>query len=228
MTGRNISRPGETISLKLSTEERQLLLDLTFVESGIPDRIRRTPGDEVDVQLSPDQLDSLAGSVAAAANHTSDETRRAKLARIYHKIDLELNAQPDEKSATEPEAVRLAEFAASMLVLADCYAEAGIVGPNSISRIQNVELRLTKPETALILGLPTLKSSLKAKLDVAPSGARTFQLTLNDLAVICFAVSEALLEGDGQNTERLTSVAGKASLVLVGVLNENAAPAGIR
>jgi len=227
MTRRNFAKPGEPIGLKLSTEERQLLLDLTFVEQGIVDRIRRTPGDEVDVQLSLDQLDSLAGSVAADANHTSDKTRMAKLARIYEKIDFLLNAHPEDKSATEP-AVRLAQFAASMLVLADCYAEASIVGPNSISRIQNVELRLTKPERAVILDLPTLKNSVRGKLDVAPSGVRTFQLTLNDLAVICFAVSEALLGGDGVDTEKLVSVAEKAALVLVDCLNENAAPVGIR
>jgi hypothetical protein len=229
MTRRNISKPGETISLKLSTEERQLLLDLTFVEDGVLDPIRRTPGDEADVQLSLEKLDSLAGSVAADANHTSDKTRKAKLARIYEKIDLVLNAHPEDKSAAEPEAVRLAQLAASILVLADDYAEADIVGSNSISRTQNVELRLAKPERAVVLRLPTLKNSVKGKLDVAPSGARTFQLTLNDLAVIGFAVAEALLqEGEGLDTERLMSVAGKATLVLVGCLNENAAPVGIR
>ena len=227
MIRRNISEPGETVSLKLSTEERQLLLDLTFVEIEIVHRIRRSPGLEVDVQLSLDQLGSLAGSVAADANHTSDRTRRAKLARIYEKIDFLLNAHPEAKSATEP-AVRLAQFAASMLVLADCYAEAGIVGPNSISRSQNVELRLTEPERAVILGLPTLRNSLRAKLDVATSGVRTFQLTLKDLTVICFAISEALLEGEGLDTERLMSVAAKAPLVLVDCLNENAPPVGIR
>jgi len=103
MTRRNISKPAETISLKLSTEERQLLLDLTFVEEEILHRIRRTPSDEVDIQLSLDQLGSLAGSVAADANHTSDKTRGAKLARIYEKIDFLLNAHLEDSSATEPE-----------------------------------------------------------------------------------------------------------------------------
>jgi len=103
MTRRNISKPAETISLKLSTEERQLLLDLTFVEEEILHRIRRTPSDEVDIQLSLDQLGSLAGSVAADANHTSDKTRGAKLARIYEKIDFLLNAHLEDRSATEPE-----------------------------------------------------------------------------------------------------------------------------
>jgi hypothetical protein len=40
MTRRNISKSEEAISLKLSTEERQLLLDLAFVEEGILHRIR--------------------------------------------------------------------------------------------------------------------------------------------------------------------------------------------
>jgi hypothetical protein len=41
--------------------------------------------------------------------------------------------------------------------------------------------------------------------------------------VLCFAVLEALLEGEGPDTARLKSVAGKAELVLVNYLNENAA-----
>jgi hypothetical protein len=180
------------------------------------------------VQLSLEQLDLLAGSIAAEAHHTSDKARKAKLARIYEKIDLLLKEHPEDKSAAEPEAVRLAQLAASMLVLADDYAEAGIVGSNSIGRTQNVELRLTKPERAVVLRLPTLKISVKGKLDVVPSGARTFQLTLNDLALLCFAVAEALLQGEELDTKRLMSVAGKATLVLVGCLNENATPIGVR
>jgi hypothetical protein len=114
-----------------------------------------------------------------------------------------------------------------MLVLGDCYAEAGIVGPDSISRTQIVELRLTNPERAVVVGLPRLKHSVREKLDVAPSGVRPFQLTLNDLAVTCFAVSEALLKGEGPDIKKLMGVAERAALVLVSCLNENADP-GIR
>jgi hypothetical protein len=181
------------------------------------------PDDQIGIELNLDQLDSLAGSVAVDANNTNDKTQIAKLARVYDKIDYLLNSHAGDKSATEPEGVRLAQFVASILVLADCYAEAGIDGPHSISRIQTVELILTKPERAAILRLTTLKDSMREKLDDAPSSDRPFQLSLNEVAVVSFAVSEALL-GESSDTLTLRNVAAKAECLLVECLNENAAP----
>ena len=86
----------------------------------------------------------------------------------------------------------------------------------SLHRARTSPGSLNRPETlpgALISG----------KLDATLSGDQTFHLTLNKLAVLCFAVLERILEGVGPDTARLKSVAGKAELVLVNCRNENTA-----
>ena len=83
MAHRKITTPGEATGLCLSAEEQQLVFSLTVVDEGILRHSCRTPRDQVDIELNPDQLGSLAESVAVDANNTIDKTQRAKLARVY-------------------------------------------------------------------------------------------------------------------------------------------------
>jgi hypothetical protein len=223
MTVRKTIKPEVTIGLNLGAEERELLFDLAFVEEEILQRIRRMPGGMVQVQLTVDQLGSLAGSIAADINHTGDKARQTKLARIYEKIDLLLGSHPDGESTTRSEAVKLAQFAASVLVLAERHAEGGVVWPGSIGRTQKIGLKLTKSERSAILGLPGLKEPLKTQIDVASNGPRTFRFTVNDLAAICFALSETMLCAEVRDTVRPMRLAGKLSLVLADCLVQDAA-----
>jgi len=81
-----ISR-GQPVGLKLTAAERTWLLDaLTFVEEEVEDRIRNTPPSEDAVMLTLDELDLLAGSVAAEANHTEDKRLERRLERIHDRI----------------------------------------------------------------------------------------------------------------------------------------------
>ena len=81
-----ISR-GQPIGLKLAAVERKWLLDtLTFVDEEVEDRIRNTPPSEGEVLLTLEELDLLAGSVAAEANHAEDKSLERRLERIYDRI----------------------------------------------------------------------------------------------------------------------------------------------
>ena len=81
-----ISR-GQPIGLKLAAVERKWLLDtLTFVGEEVEDRIRNTPPSEDTVMLTLEELDLLAGGVAAEANHTEDKRTEQRLERIYDRI----------------------------------------------------------------------------------------------------------------------------------------------
>ncbi|HUT56537.1 MAG TPA: hypothetical protein VNA25_01540 [Phycisphaerae bacterium] len=78
-----ISR-GQPVGLKLTAAERKWLLDaLTFLDEEVEDRIRNTPPSEGEVLLTLDELDLLAGSVAAEANHTEDKRLERQLERIH-------------------------------------------------------------------------------------------------------------------------------------------------
>ena len=76
----------EKIGLKLTQAERHLLLHaLLLPPKGVEQAVRATPPSE-PLMLSLDELDDLAGHVAAAANHAEDTKLRSKLDRISRKI----------------------------------------------------------------------------------------------------------------------------------------------
>jgi hypothetical protein len=78
---------GQPVALKLTAAERKWLLEaLILLDKEVEDRIRNTPPSEDAVMLTLDELDLLAGSVAAEANHTEDKGTKQRLERIYDRI----------------------------------------------------------------------------------------------------------------------------------------------
>ena len=81
MTGKRRIQPGEKVGLKLSQAQRDLLLEsLLLIPREVEEAIRSTPSGE-PLMFTLDELDDLAGHVAAAANHAEDKSLREKLDR---------------------------------------------------------------------------------------------------------------------------------------------------
>jgi hypothetical protein len=81
-------KPGQPVALKLTAEERQLLLDtLIFVDNELEQKLRLVVAGAQAVQLTLDDLEDLAGCVAAEANHTKDKRLEKKLDRIFERVE---------------------------------------------------------------------------------------------------------------------------------------------
>jgi len=78
--------PDQRLGLKLSRADRDLLLDICIMDGDLEDRIRDAPARQRTVMFTLDELDALAGWVAAEANHTSDRRRENHLDEIYRRI----------------------------------------------------------------------------------------------------------------------------------------------
>jgi hypothetical protein len=76
---------GQRLGLRLSGADRDLLLDI-LIDPAIEDRIRDAPARQRSVMFTLDELDTLAGWVAAEANHTDDRRREDHLDEIYQRI----------------------------------------------------------------------------------------------------------------------------------------------
>jgi hypothetical protein len=76
----------QRLGLKLSRADRDLLLDICIMDPDLEDRIRDAPARKRTVMFTLDELDALAGWVAAEANHTSDRRREDHLDEIYRRI----------------------------------------------------------------------------------------------------------------------------------------------
>ena len=63
-------------------------------------------------------------------------------------------------------------------------------------------------------GFPGWTWSLKGRLDIPSTGVKSFRFTLDELARICLALSEALLDVEGRDVVKLLAVAGKVTDLL--------------
>jgi hypothetical protein len=91
-------KPGEKVPLELNERERELILEHTFADDELTNRLRVVPkkGQRPIFRFTLDDLDELGGFVAAEANHTKDKKLRKELDRLFDRIQTALDSYNDE------------------------------------------------------------------------------------------------------------------------------------
>lgn len=79
------------------------------------------------------------------------------------------------------------------------------------SRSHEAGLTLGRVERAILIGLPGLDVRLKGRLDIPTTASRSFRFSLDELARLCLALSEALLLAEGREVVTLLKLAGKVT-----------------
>lgn len=79
----------DEIEIKITPEERDLILDLTFADEVLTDRLKiaEMRGKHLVARYSISDLDDLIGFIAAEANHTEDKKLQKKLDRLIDKLE---------------------------------------------------------------------------------------------------------------------------------------------
>ena len=106
------------------------------------------------------------------------------------------------------------------------YAAGVLAQPES--RSHAASLKLGRSERAVIAGVPGLDKELKGRLDIPSTGVKSFRFTLDELARICLAVSEALLDVEGRDAVKRLTVAGKITDVLNQAVGEPESPSKVK
>jgi hypothetical protein len=90
-------QPDQEVPLDLSDRERELILEHSFADEALIGRLRvpPTPDRRAVFHFSLDDLDDLAGCVAAEANHAKDKKLRKEWDRIYARISDVLDSYVD-------------------------------------------------------------------------------------------------------------------------------------
>jgi len=78
--------PNHPVGLKLTAEERELLLDLPSMDKELKDYIRQTSISEQNVQFSLTQLVELAKAIPARAKNPWGKKAQKKLDRISERV----------------------------------------------------------------------------------------------------------------------------------------------
>jgi hypothetical protein len=89
---------GEKVPLELTEPERDLIMKHTFAGNNLTDRLRivPSPGRRPFYRFTLDDLDELAGYVAAEANHAKVKKLVKELRRLYSRIADVLESYTDE------------------------------------------------------------------------------------------------------------------------------------
>lgn len=79
---------GQRVAFRLTRPERDLIVERTIVDAEIEGRLRnaRSSGSDLIVDLALDDVDDLAGHVAAEANHCSEPRVRRVLDAVYDRL----------------------------------------------------------------------------------------------------------------------------------------------
>jgi len=94
---------GEKVPLELTDRERDLIITHTFAGNNLTDRLRIAPGPgrRPLYRFTLDDLDELAGFVAAEANHAKVRKLEKELRQLYSRIAVVLESyteKPDEST----------------------------------------------------------------------------------------------------------------------------------
>ncbi len=91
-------KPDEKVPLELNERERQLILEHTFANDELTNRLRIVPrkGERPVFRFTLDDLDELGGFVAAEGNHTKDKKLRKELERLFDRIQTTLDSYTHE------------------------------------------------------------------------------------------------------------------------------------
>lgn len=95
---------GEKVPLELTKRERDLIVKHTFAGSNLTDRLRivPSPGRRPFYRFTLDDLDELAGYVAAEANHAMVKKLQKELRQLYGRIAHLLESYTDEPDESAP------------------------------------------------------------------------------------------------------------------------------
>lgn len=89
---------GEKVPLELTEHERDLIMNHTFAGNNLTARLRIVPSSDRRpfYRFTLDDLDELAGYVAAEANHAKVKKLEKELRRLYSRIVDTLESYTDE------------------------------------------------------------------------------------------------------------------------------------
>ena len=170
-------KPGQFVEVRLTPQERDLILERTFIggEMEAPLRSATPRGTNLVVQLTLDDVDELAGHVAAEANHCSEPRVRRLLDAVYDRLASIEDTPTDEEGPTETVVPESKPFTAKQgQYLAYIYYYTKIHGrPPAESDLQRF-FRVTPPVVHQMI--KTLEA--RGFIDRQPGAARSIRLRL--------------------------------------------------
>ena len=170
-------KPGQLVDVRLTPQERDLIVERTLIDGEMEARLRGATarGLNLVVQLTLDDVDDLAGYIAAEANHCSEPRVRRAMDAVYDRLASIEDAPTDQERPTETVVRESKPFTAKQgQYLAYIYYYTKIHGrPPAESDLQRF-FRVTPPVVHQMI--KTLDA--RGFIDRQPGAARSIRLRL--------------------------------------------------
>jgi Plasmid pRiA4b ORF-3-like protein len=198
--------PGAKVSLELTEDERtRILEDLGYLDPKVEATLRKTPAGR-PIKMTLDELDELAGCVAAEANHTKNRKLGKILDGIFVKVERLLATHTDERP---PKTLRF-EDAKKSKVIADQAIGIAEWAANLLIAVRRFRIKskpvehlcLSPAQKAVISMMSTLPTNLMTRM-----GKEGSVFTVSEVASMLMALAEELPTGDSQKQVAVLLVA---------------------
>jgi DNA-binding MarR family transcriptional regulator len=163
-------KPGQFVDVRLTPQERDLILERMLIDDELEARLRGATarGSNLVVRLTLDEVDDLAGHVAAEANHCSEPRVRRVLDALHDRLASIEHTFTDGEGPTMPYTAKQGQY------LAYIYYYTKIHGrPPAESDLQRF-FRVTPPVVHQMI--KTLDA--RGLIDRRPGAARSIRLRL--------------------------------------------------
>lgn len=216
MTWKKKINPGEKVPLKLTpTEQKAILEDLMCLDRQYEQIIQETPAGK-PVLMTLDDLENLAGYVAAEANHTEDKRLSRKLDKVFDKCQKLLGTYTDE-----PDDAITAEQAKLKLVGGISDVLAG-KEPATISfrlksktpKMAKFPIKITQHQRESLIHCTRLKAATKKNIEAADEGTQVIEFTKKELDHIHDEIGQASYYARSPHKKRLVAVQKKVDDIL--------------
>ncbi len=97
MDSRKTRDQEQKIPLKLTAQERELIINKTLAGPDLTERLKLVLKSESVFAFTLDELDELVGYIAVEANHTKSKKIQKELDRLYDRIQYILDTHTDEE-----------------------------------------------------------------------------------------------------------------------------------
>jgi hypothetical protein len=190
-------RPGAKVSLELTEEERtRILEDIGYLDPKVEATLRKTPAGQ-PIKMTLDELDELAGCVAAEANHTKNRKLGKILDGIFAKVDHLVTTHTDEpppKMLSFEDAQKSKVIADQAVNIAEWAAKFLIAAKQLRVKTKPVEhLCLSPGQQVVISSMPALAKNLRTRMRKDSS-----VFTVAEVASMLMALAEELPTGEAQ------------------------------
>ncbi len=203
---KKLVKPNEKIGLKLTTAERELVLESVMCLDGDYEEVLRKTPTGKPVMMTLDEFEDFGGYIAFEANHTADKKLQRKLDAVCQKIERILETHTDEEEpttlkigeaerarTTADQAAKLAEWAAMVLVTAE------------LTRIENNPVGRFPSNNGGLAALATLSGiapELKKKL-----ANQDAELTIAEVASLTKSLGKSFADAEPKQQAALPMLA---------------------